>query len=214
MASKIYRKKPKRKKEKTVVNKERLKLYRKTQQQVDQVNKRLESLAREGYAGTWASRKLINRLTGSKTSKNIELVRKRGKISGIKISPSSSTTSLIAIHKASSQFLASATSTKAGIESVRKRTIDSLQKSLSDMDMELTEEDTEFLYEMLEIREMQDLTESFGASRVWDISQDAIEAKDTKEDFMKRFEREIASLNDEDMKNKANKIYEYISRKI
>lgn len=213
MASKIYRKRPKRKKVTKQVDKERLKLIRKTQDQINQVNKRMETLLKSGYAGTWSSKKFINRVLGSKASGNVEVIRKRGKIAGIKLKQGATKTSLYAIHKASSQFLASKTSTVSGIKSVRDETIKSLKTSLSDFDKELDYDDVEFLYDMLEIQEMQDIAEKFGASRMWDISQDAIEAKDSKEDFMKRFEREVADLNDEDMKKKAEKIYDYIKKK-
>lgn len=214
MASKIYRKRPKRKKERQTVNRERLRLYRKTQEQINQVNKRLEALAKGGYAGTWSSKKLLNRVLGTKVSGNVDVIKRRGKVTGIKLKGKITNTQLLAVHKASTQFLKSSTSTVSGIKEVRNKTISSLKNSLSDIDLELEEQDVEFLYDMLEVNEMQDIAESFGASRMWDISQDAIEANDSKEDFMARFEREIATLNDEDMKKKAEKIYDYISKKI
>lgn len=209
MASKTYRRKPKRN-NKITVDKERLKLYRKTQDQINQVNKRMEKLL---DSGTWSSKKFLNRIYGSKVSGNVEVIRKRGKIAGVKIKPSATKTSLYAIHKASRQFLDSKTSTVSGIKSVRDETIKSLKRSLSDFDKELTDDDVEFLYDMLEIQEMQDITEMFGASRMWSISQDAIEAKDTKEEFLERFEREISTLNDNEMRRKAERLYEYISSK-
>lgn len=213
MASRIYRKRPKRKKEKKQVDRERLKLIRKTQEQINQVNKRMEKLLESGYAGTWSSKKFLNRVLGSKVSGNVDVVRKRGKIVGIKLKSGATKTSLYAIHKASKQFLESKTSTVSGIKNVRDETIKSLKRSLSDFDKELSDNDVEFLYEMLEVQEMQDITEMFGASRMWNVAQDAIEEKDSKEEFLDRFEREIADLNDEDMKRKAEKLYEYISKK-
>lgn len=213
MSGKIYRKRPKKQKQKKQVDREKLKLIRKTQEQINQVNKRMEKLLQAGYEGTWSSKKFLNRIYGTKISGSVEVIRKRGKIAGIKLKPTATKTSLYAIHKASRQFLESKTSTVSGIKSVRDETIKSLKRSLSDFDKELTDDDVEFLYEMLEIQEMQDITEMFGASRMWSVSQDAIEANDTKEEFLERFEREISTINDNEMKRKAEKLYEYISKK-
>lgn len=211
---KTYRKKPKRVKQGVVgVSKDRLKLYRKTQSQIDRVNKRMMALDKGGYAGTWASKKYFNRILGEKVSSNIEIVKKRGKPVGVKLKPKITNTQLIAVNKASQQFLVSKTSTIKGIKSVRGETLKSLKVSLSDEDNELSDEDVEFLYDMLELEEMQDLVESFGASDIWAVSQDAIEKKDSKEKFIERFEKQIADLNDEDMKRKAEKLYEYLSSK-
>lgn len=212
--SKIYRRKPKRVKKGVIgISKDRLKLYRKTQAQIDRVNKRMDSLLKGGYAGTWASKKYINRITGGKMNGNIELIKRRGKVAGVRLKPSVTNTQLIAINKASQQFLVSKTSTVKGIKSVRGETIKSLKNSLSDFDNEISDEDAEFLYDMLELQDMQDLVESFGASTIWAVTQDAIESKDSEEEFLARFERQISDLEDQDMKKKVSRIYEYLSSK-
>ena len=210
--NRAYRRVSKRKTNVNVVNKERLKLERKTQEEINKVNKRLQSLQRGGYAGSWSSKKLMNRL-GTKRVGTLDVTRRGGAVTGVKLRKGLTNTQLIAVQKASRQFLESQTSTVKGIKEVREKTIASLQVSLSDMDKGLSNEDVEFLYDMLEIQEMQDLTEQFGASRIWDISQDSIEANESRESFLKRFEREIATLNDKDMLDKANRIYDYISKK-
>ena len=211
---KTYRKKPKRLKQGVaVMSKDRLKLYRKTQSQIDRVNKRMLALDKGGYAGTWSAKRFLNRIYGEKISNNVTVVTKRGKPVGIKLKPKVTNTQLIAINKASQQFLVSKTSTVKGIKEVRKETISTLKVSLSEEGKELTDEDVEFLYDMLELQEMQDLVESFGASTIWAVSQDAIEKGDSEEQFLDRFERQIADLNDEDMKRKAKRLYEYLSSK-
>lgn len=211
---KTYRKKPKRLKQGVaVMSKDRLKLYRKTQSQIDRVNKRMLALDKGGYAGTWSAKRFLNRIYGEKISNNVTVVTKRGKPVGIKLKPKVTNTQLIAINKASQQFLVSKTSTVKGIKEVRKETISTLKVSLSEEGKELSDEDVEFLYDMLELQEMQDLVESFGASTIWAVSQDAIEKGDSEEQFLDRFERQIADLNDEDMKRKAKRLYEYLSSK-
>lgn len=211
---KTYRRKPKRVKRGVAkISKDRLKLYRKTQSQIDRVNKRMVALDKQGYAGTWASKKYLNRITGNKVANNIEIIKKRGKPVGVRLKPSVTNTQLIAINKASQQFLVSKTSTVKGIKDTRRETLKSLKVSLSEYDNEMSDEDVEFLYDMLELEEMQDLVESFGASDIWAVSQDAIEKKDSEEEFLDRFEKQIADLNDEDMKRKAKRLYEYLSSK-
>ena len=212
--SRIYRRTPKKRKEKRLVDKERLKLYRRTEEQINQVNKRMKKLVNSGYEGTWSSRKFLNRVIGDKFKSKVEVVRSRGKISGVRLKGGLSKTQLYGVHKASRQFLESKTSTLEGIESVRKETLKSLRLSLSDIDSKLSKKDTEFLYNMLEMNEMRDLADDFGASNIWALAQDTIEYKDNKEEFLDRFERDIATLNDTDMKEKAEKIYEYLKPKI
>ena len=203
--SRAYRKTPK--KTKSSYSKESLKIYRQTQQKLAEVNKRLEKLSKNGYSGTWASRKLLNRLSGEKTNV-IERTQKGGQITGLKLKGKVSNTAMIAIQKASQQFLNSATSTVAGIKSVRERTIESLGVSLSTKKRKISNEEAEFLYEMLNDSDFLDFQQMVGASTMWNLIEDAREKHDSQNRFLKRLEDYAISLEDKDLREKAISLYE------
>lgn len=209
MASKVYRRVPKKKsRNRTVVNKEYLKEYRRTQEKLNTVNKRLQTLAKSGYSGTWASRKLLNRLQGGKVGDVIDVTKRGGQITGIKSANKLTKTEMIAIQKASSQFLVSKTSTKKGIEETRQATIESLQTTLSTDKKKLTNEEAEALYDMLGDNDFEDFVQKVGASTMWNLIEDAREANDSEKSFLARLERMAITLEDVNLRDKARRIYE------
>ena len=209
MANKVYRRVPKkRSRNNAVVNKEYLKEYRRTQQKLNEVSKRLATLSKSGYSGTWASRKLLNRLQGGKVGDAIDVTKRGGQITGIKAPRRLTKTEMIAIQKASSQFLVSKTSTKKGIEETRKATIESLQTTLSTDKKKLTNEEAEALYNMLGDNDFEDFVQKVGASTMWNLIEDAKDAGDSEQAFLSRLERMAITLEDVNLREKARRIYE------
>ena len=90
-------------------------LERDTRKLVNKANARLSSLQRRFKSGTWASKKLMHKLSS-------QPIRSWSK-GRIRIKMNASRTQLLAIHKAVTNFLNSETSTRKGIENVRKRQI-------------------------------------------------------------------------------------------
>ena len=205
--NRAYRKVQKRSKD-IVVNKEYLKEYRRTQQKLNEVSKRLQSLSKSGYSGTWASRKLLNRLQGGKVGDVIDVTKRGGQITGIKTARRLTKTEMIAIQKASSQFLVSKTSTRKGIEETRRATIESLRTTLSTDKKKLTNEEAEALYDMLGDNDFDDFTQKVGASRMWNLIEDAKDAGDNEQGFLARLERMAITLEDVNLREKARRIYE------
>ena len=121
--------------------KDRAKLMADIRKLVDQANRRLKGLNQAGYKGTWASKKLAERLD----TKVLKAWAKQGKI---KVNKNLTNTQLKAIQKATQQFLISKTSKPSGIRKVKESTLDSLRATLSE-DIELDEMDVETAYEML-----------------------------------------------------------------
>ncbi|MBQ1550973.1 MAG: hypothetical protein IIZ67_02625 [Bacilli bacterium] len=204
--SRAYRRVQKGRKN-VVVNKEYLKEYRRTQQKLNEVTKRLQALSKNGYSGTWASRKLLNRLQGGKVGDVIDVTKRGGQITGIKASRRLTKTEMVAIQKASSQFLVSKTSTKKGIEEVRQSTIESLKTTLSTDKKKLTNEEAEALYDMLGDNDFDDFAQKLGASTMWNIIEDAIGVDFTSDAFIKRLSRYI-EIEDVNLREKARRIYE------
>lgn len=214
------------------INNSKNQLYKQVQKQVIETNRRLEKLSR-GYdvnkavrnlktgrferaskevkrvsyeRGTWASKKLINRLETSTLD-----AWSGGKV---KISKDMTITQLRAVQKATSQFMASKTSTLKGIQSVKESTKASLKATLSDEDLEeITEDEVETMYNMLSDTDFRFLSDKVGASTAWSLIEDAKESNDTEKGWINRLKRYAFEINDVDMKAKALAIYnKYIMR--
>lgn len=219
---------------KTISNKTNVKsdLYKQVQKQVRETNKRLEKLSK-GYdvnkavrnpktgrfervskevkrvsydTGTWASKKLINRLETSTLD-----AWSNGRV---KIRENMTITQLRAVQKATSQFMASKTSTLKGIQSVKESTKESLKATLSDEDLgEITDSEVETMYNMLSDNDFRFLSDKVGASTAWSLIEDAKENNDTEKGWINRLNRYAFEINDVDMRNKALAIYnKYIVR--
>lgn len=177
-------------------------LEKETRKLVSKANARLDSLQRRYRSGTWATKKLANRLSANK----MKMWSKSGKI---KMSKKINKTQMIALNKAINQFLSSATSTKKGIKSVREKTIETLRGTLSDEVEEMSYEDAEKFYEMFGNNDFQTLADKIGSSALQACIEDAIESGDSEQDFIKRLEwYGGVSMNDLDMRDAAQRLYE------
>lgn len=180
--------------------KDRAKLMADTRKLVDKANRRLKGLNNAGYKGTWASKKLINRID----TKVLNAWSKQGKI---KLSRNLTNTQIKAIQKATDQFLKSKTSTIKGIRETEDSTIKSIQATLSDEKRGLvTREDAEFYYDMFGNDDFDYFAEKIGASTLWQLIDEAIENNDSEDDWISRLGRYI-TLNDLDVRERAIRLY-------
>lgn len=176
-------------------------LERDTRKMVSKANSRLDALQRRYKSGTWASKKLANRLSSNKLR-----MFKNGKI---KLGKNPTRTQLIAVNKAVDQFLKSKTSTNKGIRSVREKTIESLKGSLSTEEKELSYDDAEQLYEMFGENNFQNIADKIGASALQACIEDAIDEQDNENSFIKRLEiYGGVAMNDLDIRQSAKSLYE------
>lgn len=150
------------------ISPEKVEMYEQTRAIAERVNRRLKTLKQSKMGGTWSSKKLANRLN-SKTIKAF----KKGKVV---VDKDLTTTQMIAIQKASSQFLVSETSTLAGIERVKRETIKSLKATLA-TDKRFDNLDAETAYSMLSDDDFNYFNneEKVGASTLWALLEDSIE---------------------------------------
>jgi hypothetical protein len=177
-------------------------LEKETRKLVNKANARLDSLQRRYKKGTWASKKLANRLSSS----NLKAWSKSGKI---KIKKNANKTQMLAINKAVNQFLKSSTSTKKGIGIVREKTIESLRASLSTEDVDLSYEDAETFYEMFGSDDFQSIADKIGASSLQAVIEDATEENDSENGFIQRLEMYGGvMMNDLDIRDAAKRLYE------
>lgn len=181
------------------------KLVRETRKDIGKANARLKSLQRRYKKGTWATKKLADRLD----SETLKAWSKTGRIS-IKGQLNKMTkTELTAIKKALKNFLMSETSTKKGIKKQERAVKNGIRELLSDPDKEISNEDAEFFYNMLEDKDFTTLAEQDYASEMWACIDDAIEYNDTKDSFLQRLEMYIGvDMQDLDKREKANRLYE------
>lgn len=178
------------------------KLEKETRKLVSKANARLDALQRRFKSGTWASKKLANRLSAGK----LKMWSRQGKI---KLNKRMTNTQLLAVNKAVNQFLKSKTSTKQGISDVRERTIETLRRTLSDEVEELTYDEAETYYEMFGDNDFDTLADKIPSSALQNIIIDAIDEDDSLNDFIQRLEDYSGlSMNDLDLRERANRLYE------
>ena len=174
---------------------------------VKQANLMLRNLKKGGIKeGTWASRKLYDRLSGGKIN---VINKKKGQIV---IKGGLNKTQKKIISKAITNFMMSDTATIKGIEDVRTRTIKQLRATLSDVDRQLTYDEAEAYYRMFENKDFTYFSDKFGASDMWALIDDAIEQNDDETTFLIRMGTIIDDVNDDDVKDRLLSIYEkYVS---
>lgn len=183
----------------------RQKRYKEVRKLSQKVNTRLKSLERKIKSGTWASRKLKNRLSTKRL--------KAWKFDRVNVGKNISTTDLKMIQKALEQFLNSKTSTKRGIEDAKDRVKESIKTTLNETGYDLTDEEADTFYSMLEDEDFNYFADKVGASTMWAIMDDAIEYNESDTKFANRIERYIATINDLDTLDKVQNLYNKYIRK-
>lgn len=184
--------------------------YKIALKQVQKVNQRLKSLERQ-YAkgkGTWSVKLLRDKMDTNKIGawKNNRLT----------ISKDMTRTQLIAVQRASSQFLASKTSTKKGVNEVREETKESLYRTLKLQDDDLTKADIDDFYILLGDADARPFlkTDIMGGSALQIAISDAISYNDTEQQFLERMETFI-NIADSELREKARRLYKkYVKPKV
>ena len=174
-------------------------LEKETRKLVSKANARLDSLQRRYKSGTWASKKLANRLSSNK----LNMWTKKGKI---KTGKNLTKAQLIGLNKAINQFLNSQTSTKKGISTWKKNQVESIKLNRSD-DLDFTEEDAEDFFEMFGDNDFDFFASKIGASALQEIIYDAMRENDSEDEFVARLSLYI-EINDLDIREKAIRLYE------
>ncbi len=180
----------------------KISLRKRTERVVREVNERLDSLQRRYGKGTWASKKLMNRLS----KENLKVWTGKGKI---KLKKNMTKTQLTAINKAANQFLVSATSTNKGIQDVKRRTIEQLRKTWSiDREKEMTTEEAETFYEMFGEKDFEALADKIGSSEMQAFIQEAINSDLSENQFITMLRNYGLDTTDLDLKEKAQRLYD------
>lgn len=180
------------------------------QKQVQKVNERLKSLERkfDKGRGTWSVKLLKDKMDTEKIGawKNNRLT----------VTKDMNRSQLIAIQRASQQFLASKTSTKSGVNEVREQTKESLYKTLKLQDDSLTMADIDDFYVLLGDADTRPFlkTDVMGASALEVAISDAISYNDSEQDFLNRLETFVI-IADSELREKAKRLYKkYVEPKV
>lgn len=182
-------------------------LYRRVKEQVDKANARLRNLEKAGEYNSWASKKLFDRLD-TQTLKVLQRYRKGGKIERINLTRQLTNTQLIAIEKATRQFLVSKTSTIKGIRNVKTSTIKAIQTTLSEEDaVKVTEEDAQFYYKMLGESDFDFFADKIGASTLWTLIDSAKESNSSLNSWINTLSNYIEFKEDADVRDMAINLY-------
>lgn len=182
-------------------------LYRRVKEQVDKANARLRNLEKAGEYNSWASKKLFDRLD-TQTLKVLQRYRKGGKIERINLTRQLTNTQLIAIEKATRQFLVSKTSTIKGIKNVKSSTIKAIQTTLSEEDAtKVTEEDAQFYYKMLGESDFDFFADKIGASTLWTLIDSAKENNSSLNSWINTLSNYIEFQEDADVRDMAINLY-------
>ena len=184
----------------------RLKKLKEVKRLANKANRRLNSLERKYKSGTWASRKLRDR---TKTKR----FKAWSEIGRIKVKKSFNVTDLMLLEKAIKQFLKSSTSTKVGISEAKERVKESIKNTLNETGFELTDQEADIFYSMLEDNDFNYFADKVGASTMWAIMDDAIEYNESETKFVNRIERYIVTINDLDTLDKVKRLYDKYIRK-
>lgn len=184
----------------------RKKKYQEVRKQSIKVNKKLKSLERRVKSGTWATRKLKNRLS-------IKKLKAWSGTGRVKVKSDLSITDLKMIEKALKQFLASKTSSKRGIMEARERVKESIKTTLNEEGYDLTDDEADTFYSMLEDDDFNYFADKVGASTMWAIMDDVIEYNESDSKFANRIERYVATINDLDTLEKVKSLYDKYVRK-
>lgn len=180
---------------------EQQKLFQELTKMAKRANQRLVRLERTFGEGTWASKKLRNRLV----TEPLQAWTSSGRI---KVNKSMTVTQMRAVLKATNQFLNSKTSTIKGIKEVRKTTIKAIATSMSIDEEKLTDDEAMTLYDMLSDDYVRDIIRYIPASEFWALIEEAKEMQDSEDDFISRISDYIEFGNDLDMREKLEVIYE------
>lgn len=184
------------------INKDQQKLYEELRKLAKRANQRIVRLERQFGKDKWAVKNLRDRLDTQK----LQAWTKKGRI---KYNKSMTITELRAVIKATKQFLNSQTSTKRGIEKVRKKQIEGIQKSLSmEEEEEMAYEEAEALYRLFEDTDFTSFVPKFfSASEFWSLINEAKIQNMNEDRFIDLIKMYIEIGSDVEMVMRSKAIY-------
>lgn len=150
-------------------------------------------------AGTWASKKLTQKLDGYYNTKTKQ----------VKVPKGTNIFELRKISKVLENFLNSKTSTLEGISDVEKTTKNSISNLVDDIE-NIDNEDIETLYDFFNDNDFIDVTQFIPPSDIYVILANSKAKGESEDEFLSKIEKYIdkdSLYSDSDMKNKLIRLY-------
>lgn len=170
--------------------------------QIDRVNRKLKRLYKANLQNKYAAKKL-NKLL--KVQGDFKIVNGR-----IKGQPAKLNVSQIRYYqKVFKSFLESPVSSPIGISQARQKARESLKSTLNDIidDRNITEEDVDDFYDLVESDEYSYFSEKIGPSELYVLINEA-QAKNWSETYFINTICNYANLNSDEARRKAKRLYE------
>ena len=171
---------------------------------LERANKKLVRLERANLGGTYASKQLLQSLQGRKSVK----VGSRKARNRIKVIRSLSVTEKKYVNKKLNQFIQAETSTPTGIKRKRAEVRENVLQGLSKLvDRELTKQDLDDFYDLVENEDFQGLADMIGDSEMY-VLVDEAKQKNIKSpnDFAKLLNKHMTS-NTKEVRDKATRLF-------
>ena len=171
---------------------------------LERANKKLVRLERANLGGTYASKQLLQSLQGRKSVK----VGSRKARNRIKVIRSLSVTEKKYVNKKLNQFIQAETSTPTGIKRKRAEVRENVLQGLSKLvDRELTKQDLDDFYDLVENEDFQGLADMIGDSEMY-VLVDEAKQKNLKSpnDFTKLLNKHMTS-NTKEVRDKATRLF-------
>lgn len=175
--------------------------YKDIQKEVRKANQKIRRIQAKYGDDAWAVHNVTEKLSSN-------LINAINPYSGeIRIRKTMNQSQLNAVRRATNEFLRSKTSSITGIKEAKKNMQDSLKSTLSDENFELTDREAQALYRAVEDRDLRSTAEYIGASTLWSELIDAQKKNKSKDQFYESLLQHNIVLNDLDMVDDLERIY-------
>lgn len=171
---------------------------------LERANRKLINLERANLSNTYASKQLLQSLQSHKAVK----IGSRKARNRIKVIRSLNITEKRFVNKKLRQFVESETSTPTGIKRKRAETRENVLQGLSKLvDRQLTKEDLDDFYDLIENDDFQGLADMIGDSEMY-VLVDEAKQKNIKNpnDFTKLLNKHMTS-NTKEVRDKATRLF-------
>lgn len=171
---------------------------------IEMVNKKLNRLDSAGLYGSYASKKLLRNI-----QRDSNIKYNRGKRSKVTVNVKNLNRSQIRYYqKVLNSFLESKTSSAFGIKDVESRTREKLKQSLSEIrDEDLTEQDVEDFYTLVEDNDFRYFADKIGDSDIYILVNEA-KSRDLKKRPFYEMLKQYMTVNTKEARDAARRLYE------
>ena len=171
---------------------------------IEMTNRKLNRLESAGEYNKYASKKLLQRIRNESLVKYNKGKRVKVTVNVKKLNP----TQIRYYQKVFNSFLESKTSSAFGIKDVESRTHEKLKQSLSEIrDEDLTEQDVEDFYTLVEDNDFRYFADKIGDSDIYILVNEA-KSRDLKKRPFYEMLKQYMTINTKEARDAARRLYE------